>query len=178
MSARPRECESPPPLVSARPTECLDAVSPDPLGGELPAEGGFEWCESRGAPPLPPPRGFRLNHITANNTRNCERMYIVLRVGVLQLATRRSKFSFSQLRFWCSGYTLSRNHAHSSLRAVCHTHSVACLPCVDAIAQRVSNVCSSPACGASVATVRVRADPRRVNRASWRTSCGADSKVL
>ena len=54
VSARPRECESPPPLVSARPIECLDAVSPDPLGGELPAEDGFEWCESRGAPHLPP----------------------------------------------------------------------------------------------------------------------------
>ena len=55
----PREChqceslsESPSPLVSARPIGCLDAVSPDPLGGELPAEGGFEWCESRGAPHL------------------------------------------------------------------------------------------------------------------------------
>ena len=64
VSARPRECESPPPLVSARPIECLDAVSPDPLGGELPTEDGFEWCESRGAPHLPPTRGFRLNHIT------------------------------------------------------------------------------------------------------------------
>ena len=63
VSARPRECESPPPLVSARPIECLDAVSPDPLGGELPAEDGFEWCESRGAPHLPPPWGFRLNTI-------------------------------------------------------------------------------------------------------------------
>ena len=49
--------------MSARPIGCLDAVSPDPLGGELPAEGGFEWCESRGVPHLPPPWGFRLTHI-------------------------------------------------------------------------------------------------------------------